>query len=181
MIHIRKLIPLVVILSLVGCQPQSKGNSYSVKRVSDGDTIVVNNGDKSDVTVRFACIDAPEVPHSNQEKSSQKLVDKNQFNWGVKAQARVQQLVKQGGERVILTITDTDKYGRKVAEVRLPKGTFIQETLIGEGLALVNRPYLRYCPSKAAIEQAEVEAKKNLRGVWKDPQFVAPWDYRRIK
>ncbi|MFB2876149.1 thermonuclease family protein [Floridanema aerugineum] len=181
MIHFHKLIPIALVLSLAGCNLFPGQNTYMVKRVSDGDTIAVSQGDKSNVTVRFACIDAPEVPHSNQEKNSQKLVDKNQFNWGVKAKTRVQQLVNQGGDRVILNITDTDRYGRQIAEVRLPNGTFIQETLIREGLALVNRPYLRYCPSKEIIEQAETDAKKNLRGVWKDPQFVAPWDYRRIK
>lgn len=181
MIHFFKFVPILLILSLTGCQLFPGQNTYRVQRVSDGDTIAVTQGNKSNVTVRFACIDAPEVPHSNKEKSSRKLVDKNQFNWGIKAQSRVRQLVNQGGDRVVLNITDTDKYGRQVAEVRLPNGTFIQETLIREGLALVNRPYLRYCPSKEIIEQAEIDAKKNLRGVWKDPQFVAPWDYRRIK
>ncbi|XWK89807.1 MAG: thermonuclease family protein [Phormidium sp.] len=181
MIHFRKLIPIALVLSLAGCELFAGQNTYMVQRVSDGDTIAVSQGDKTNVTVRFACIDAPEVPHSNRERNSQNLVDKNQFNWGIKAQARVQLLVNQGGDRVVLNITDTDKYGRQVAEVRLPNGTFIQETLIREGLALVNRPYLRYCPSREMIEQAEADAKRNLRGVWKDPQFVAPWDYRRIK
>jgi len=181
MIHFYKWIPIALILSLAGCNLFPGQNTYKVQRVSDGDTIAVSQGDKSKITVRFACIDAPEVPHSNREKNSQNLVDTNQFNWGVKAQSRVQQLVNQGGDRVVLNITDTDRYGRRVAEVRLPNGTFIQETLIREGLALVNRPYLRYCPSKEIIEQAETDAKKNLRGVWKDSQFVAPWDYRRIK
>lgn len=181
MIHFRKLIPIVLVLGLAGCKIFPGQNTYTVQRVSDGDTIAVSKGEKSNVTVRLACIDAPEVAHSNKEKNSRKLMDKNQFNWGIKAQSRVRQLVNQGGDRVVLNITDTDRYGRQVAEVRLPNGTFIQETLIREGLALVNRPYLRYCPSKEIIEQAEADAKKNFRGVWKDPQFVAPWDYRRIK
>ena len=181
MIHFRKWIPIALLLTLAGCELFPGKNTYMVRRVSDGDTIAVTQGDKNNVTVRFACIDAPEVPHSNQEKNSQKLLDKNQFNWGVKAQSRVRQLVRQGGDRVVLNITDTDRYGRQVAEVRLPNGTFIQEVLIREGLALVNRPYLKYCPSREIIERAEIDAKKNLRGVWKDSQFVAPWDYRRIK
>ncbi|MFB2934700.1 thermonuclease family protein [Aerosakkonemataceae cyanobacterium BLCC-F154] len=181
MIYFRKLIPIALVVGLAGCNLFPSQNTYRVQRVSDGDTIAVSQGDKSSVTVRFACIDAPEVPHSNREKNSQKLLDKNQFNWGVKAKSRVQQLVNQGGDRVVLNITDTDRYGRQIAEVRLPNGKFIQEVLIREGLALVNRPYLRYCPSREIIEQAETDAKTNLRGVWKDPKFVAPWDYRRIK
>lgn len=181
MINFRKLVPIALLISLTGCDLFPGQNTYMVQRVSDGDTIAVSQGNKGNVTVRFACVDAPEVPHSNKEKNSQKLVNKNQFNWGVKARSRVRQLVNQGGDRVVLNITDTDKYGRQVAEVRLSNGTFIQEVLIREGLALVNRPYLRYCPSREIIEKAELDAKQNLRGVWKDPQFVAPWDYRRIK
>lgn len=167
-----------LVFSLVGCDRFFGQSGYSVKRVSDGDTIVVADGGKN-TTVRFACMDAPEVPHSQKERESRKVLDKNQFAWGVKAQSRVERLVKQGGDRVLLTVTDTDQYGRKVSEVRLPNGTLIQQVLIAEGLALVYRPYLKNCPSAALIEQAEASAKKNLRGVWGDPKFTPPWEYRK--
>lgn len=90
----------------------------------------------------------------------------------------MQQLVKKGGDRVVLTVTDTDRYGRKVSEVRLPNGTFAQEVLIREGLAMVYRPYLKNCPSASILEQAEAEAKKNRRGVWGDAKFVPAWKFR---
>lgn len=167
-----------IVFNLVGCDRLFGKPTYSVKRVNDGDTIVVLDGNKN-ITVRFACMDAPEVPHTQQERYSRKLADKNQFKWGIKAQNRVQQLVKQAGDRVVLTVTDTDQYGRKVSEVRLPNGTFIQQVLIQEGLALVYRPYLKNCPSASIIEQAEADAKKNLRGIWVDPKFTPPWEYRR--
>lgn len=167
-----------VIVILVGCDRLFGPPTYSVKRVSDGDTIVVVDGDRN-ITVRFACMDAPEVPHTQKEKQSQKILDKNQFNWGIKAQSRVQQLLKKAGDRVNLKVTDTDQYGRQVSEVRLPNGTLIQQVLVEEGLALVYRPYLKQCPSASIIEQAEADAKKNLRGVWGDPKFTPPWEYRR--
>lgn len=167
-----------IIFSLVGCDRLFGPPTYSVKRVSDGDTIVVVDGDRN-ITVRLACMDAPEVPHTQKEKQSQKILDKNQFNWGIKAQSRVEQLLKKGGSRVVLTVTDTDQYGRKVSEVRLANGTFIQQVLIKEGLALVYRPYLKKCPSASIIEEAEADAKKKLRGVWGDPKFTPPWEYRR--
>lgn len=167
-----------LIFSLVGCDRLFGRTGYSVKRVSDGDTIVVVDGDKN-ITVRLACMDAPEIPHTQKEKQSRKILDKNQFNWGIKAKARLQQLVNKGGDRVNLTVTDTDQYGRQVSEVRLRNGTLIQQVLIQEGLALVYRPYLKKCPSASIIEQAEADAKKNLRGVWGDPKFTPPWEYRR--
>ncbi len=139
---------------------------------------VTDRGGK-DIKVRFACMDAPEVPHSTQERKSRKAVDKNQFKWGEKAQQRVQQLVKQGGNSVKLTITDTDRYGRQVSEVRLPDGTLIQEVLLKEGLAQVYKPYLKNCPSSDLVQAAEADAKKRRVGLWRDTKYVSAWEWRR--
>ncbi len=181
---IQKLLYLCLIslfiLGLQSCNPQNS-NQYSVKRVSDGDTITLTDSGGADVKVRFACVDAPEIAHTKAEKLSKKAVDRDQFKWGNQAQMRVEQLIKQKGNRVTLTITDTDRYGRKISEVRLGDRTFVQEVLVREGLALVYRPYLKNCPSAVAIEQAETEAKSNHRGVWSDTKFVEPWAYRRRK
>ena len=170
----------IFILALQGCNPQN-ANQYSVKRVSDGDTITLTDSGGADVKVRFACVDAPEIAHTKAEKLSKKAVDKDQFKWGNQAQMRVEQLIKFKGDRVTLTITDTDRYGRKISEVRLGDRTFVQEVLVREGLAIVYRPYLKNCPSAVAIEQAETEAKSNRRGVWSDAKFVEPWAYRHRK
>lgn len=170
----------VLLLSLSGCDLLFGPPSYPVKRVSDGDTLAVTDTEGNSLSIRFACIDAPEVPHSAKERQSRKAVDKNQFKWGEQAQARVQELVSTGGDRVVLTITDSDRYGRKVSEVRLRDGTFIQEVLVSEGLALVYRPYLKDCPSAALVEAAEATAKTAKKGVWQDSKFVEPWEYRRL-
>lgn len=165
----------MLVLSLLGC-----GSGNVVQRVSDGDTLSVTDANGKNFTVRFACVDAPEVPHSTKERNSKRAADRNQFKWGTKAQDRVKQLVKQGGDRVTLTITDRDRYGRSIAEVRLNNGTLVQEILAREGLALAYRPYFKNCPSASAIEQAETEAKQNRRGVWSDSQFMKPWEYRKF-
>ncbi|MFH7030996.1 MAG: thermonuclease family protein [Heteroscytonema crispum UTEX LB 1556] len=149
-----------------------------VQRISDGDTLTVKDAKGNKITVRFACMDAPEVPHSNKEKQSKSASDRNQFSWGAKAQERVQQLVQKSGDRVTLNITDSDRYGRKVAEIRLKDGTLVQQVLLREGLAKVYRPYLNKCPSRDLVEQAEVEAKQQQRGIWGDSKFVNPWEYR---
>lgn len=168
---------ILMIFSLISCHPFRP--EYSVKRVSDGDTITVTDAKGTDVKVRFACIDAPEVAHSAKEKASKIAAVRDQFKWGVQAQNRVKQLIKQAGDRVNLTITDSDRYGRQISEVRLLDGTLIQEVLTREGLALVYRPYLKNCPSAVIVEQAEVEAKQQRRGVWSDTKFIEPWAYRR--
>jgi micrococcal nuclease len=176
---IKYLTVALMLLLLVGCKPNVGTNNYPVKRVSDGDTLTVIDAKGKDITVRFACIDAPEIPHSQKEKQSKKTVDQNQFMWGLKAQERTQQLVEKANNRVILTVTDSDQYGRKVSEVRLPDGTFIQEILLREGLAMVYRPYLKNCPSADIVQSAEAKAKKNRRGIWGDTKFLPAWEFRR--
>lgn len=82
-------------------------------------------------------------------------------------------------DRVKLTVTDTDQYGRKVSEVRLPNGTFIQEVLLKEGLVQVYKPYLKNCPSASIVQAAEADAKKRRVGVWRDTKYVPAWEWRR--
>ncbi|BCL35374.1 thermonuclease family protein [Nostoc sp. MS1] len=171
----------MILLCLMGCERFFGATGDLVERVSDGDTLVVKDNEGNKVTVRFACVDAPEIAHTNKEKQSKRSRDRDQFSWGEKAQARVQELVKQAGDRVTLNITDSDRYGRKVAEVRLKDGTLVQQILIQEGLAKVYRPYLNRCPSKEIVQQAEAKAQQQKLGIWGDPKFVNPWEYRSLK
>ncbi|MCC3497431.1 MAG: thermonuclease family protein [Microcoleus sp. PH2017_15_JOR_U_A] len=175
---ITSLSAVALLFLLSGCPQKLPPNNYAVKRISDGDTLVASDAAGKDIKVRFACVDAPEIAHTNAEKNSKKAAYKNQFKWGNLAEQRMQQLVKEGGGRVVLTVTDTDRYGRKVSEVRLPNGTFAQEVLLREGLAMVYTPYLKNCPSATVVQQAEAEAKKNRRGIWGDSKFVPAWDFR---
>ncbi|MBD2456452.1 thermonuclease family protein [Nostoc sp. FACHB-87] len=171
---------VVMVLGLVSCDKFFGASGDLVERVSDGDTLAVKDAKGIKFNVRFACIDAPEVPHSQKERNSKLASDRNQFDWGAKAQARLQQLVQQSGDRVMLTITDSDRYGRKVAEVRLKDGTFVQEVLLKEGLAKVYRPYLNKCPSKDLVQKAEAQAQQQKLGVWSDSKFTNPWEYRSL-
>jgi micrococcal nuclease len=168
-----------IAVSLMACDKLFAPQGDIVERVSDGDTLVLKSADGKKLTVRFACVDAPEIPHSQKEKNSKITKDVNQFAWGVKAKTRIEELIKQSDNRVQLNITDSDRYGRKVAEVRLKDGTFLQQALLKEGLAKVYRPYLSKCPSKDIVEQAEAQAQQQKIGVWSDRKFLDPWDYRK--
>jgi micrococcal nuclease len=96
----RKLfsIAIVLILGMFGCAsrrevtaaPQASPlttsatpvqANYRVKRIADGDTITVVDGRGRDIKVRFACVDAPEIPHTKQERESYDLADLDQFKW----------------------------------------------------------------------------------------------------
>ena len=158
----------------------STQSNYQVKQVDDGDTITVTDASNQEIRVRFACIDTAEVPHSDTERNSNDPTDKDQFLWGNKAKERLESLIKIG-DQVKLNIVDTDFYGRKVAEVRLLDGTFTQQILVKEGLAMVYRKYLKNCPSATIVEQAEAEAKQQQLNIWGDSQFTPPWDWRHSK
>ena len=176
-----------IIVSLMACDRLFAPQGDMVERVSDGDTLVLKDADGKKFTVRFACIDAPEIPHSQREKKSKITKDVNQFAWGLKAKMRIEELIKQTDNRVKLNITDSDseallqadRYGRKIAEVRLKDGTFLQQVLVKEGLAKVYRSYLSKCPSKDIVQQAEAQAQQQKIGVWGDQKFVDPWEYRK--
>ena len=72
----------------------------TVLSVGDGDTIRVRTGNKT-VTVRLACIDAPEIKQSP---------------WGQQSSARLKQLLPVG-QTITLRPVETDKYNRLVAEI----------------------------------------------------------------
>ncbi len=105
---------------------------HYVRWVIDGDTIVLENGQK----VRYAGINAPEIPHEDEPGEP----------FGREALKRNIRLVK--GKRVLLEIAEEprDRFGRILAYVFLPDGTFVQEVLVEEGLAFVcyMPPNLKY-------------------------------------
>lgn len=143
--------------------PQSE--PWQVVSVSDGDTIKVKRGFE-EAKVRFACIDAPE--------KSQPL--------GRESRTNLQQLIDQAKGRVLLSVVNTDRYGRKVAEVFTVLGDGQEKFLQGEqllsGFAYVYERYLSDCPNAEAVRTAEALARNNRTGVWSG-NHVKPWDYRR--
>lgn len=191
------LIAAILVMGLVACQSRQEVTAplapipptnaapaqatYRVKRIADGDTITVVDSRGTDLKVRFACIDAAEVPHTKRERESYDPSDLDQFKWGRLARNRLTQLINQGGDRVALNIVDTDRYGRSVAEVHLLDGTLTQEVLVREGLAMVYRKYINNCPSAVVVEQGEAQAKKQRLNIWGDSQFTPPWDWRHSR
>lgn len=73
-------------------------------------------------------------------------------------------------------IHDTDRWGRKVAEVTDPaSGEVLNLAMVGAGRAAV---YARYC-SEPAYGQAQERARAGGLGIWNragEPQ--RPWDWR---
>ena len=166
-------------------------DTYTVKKVSDADTIDVIDANEEEFTVRFVYIDAPETPKGWGYKKVEDMNENNvlyqtQFKWGKEGTERVKQLVEQNGGQVKLRITETDtRYNRSIGEVYLLDGTFVQYTLVREGLAKIYYDYFNKCPRDLAITLllAEADAERQKRGIWQESKsdFIAPWLFRSLK
>ncbi len=141
--------------------------AYRVVNVGDGDTLRVSQGSSEpSITVRLACIDAPE--------SSQGI-------YGQQATRRLQQLLPIG-EAVNLTIHDTDRYGRTVAEVSR-NGVNINLQMVAEGQAVVYYRYLASCSptTQVQLRQAERLAQQARLGFWQQSRPILPQAYRHSR
>jgi endonuclease YncB( thermonuclease family) len=126
-----------------------------VLTVGDGDSLVVlQDGER--IRVRLAEIDAPErgQPWSRQAREAlrDKVLDK----------------------RVRLDVIDVDRYGRRVAHVWLGN-RHINRELVREGHAWV---YTRYLRDQSLVAD-EVHAREQRVGLWRLPEPVEPWRWRR--
>lgn len=161
-------------LSLAKEQPDTPITTKCT-RVVDGNTIVISGGDR----VRLIGIDTREVYQSGK-------LDKDAARTGTgKDKKTIQALGKQSSnytKRVLegnpirlvfdpanIYINHRDKYGRLLAYVYLPGGTFFNAQIIKDGYAYA---YTQF-PFKYVDEfrRYEREARENHRGLWADKVF----------
>ncbi|MCT0218733.1 thermonuclease family protein [Synechococcus sp. CS-1329] len=153
---------LLVMALLVTPACTAQGIQATVLSVGDGDTIRVLQG-KQRLTVRLACIDAPEMAQAPHGANSRNAL-----------QSRL-----PVGRVVQLNVKTRDRYGRTVAEV-ISSGN-INLAMVASGQAFAYRQYLGNCK---ASDFLEAESKAGLRGlgVWQlSGGILRPWDFRRAK
>lgn len=132
----------------------------SLVSVGDGDTIRVLTNKGQKVTVRLACIDAPETAQGES---------------GTNATMTLRMLLGSGP--LELNPFETDRYGRTVAEV-FANGRNVNLEMVGYGAAFVYRDYLGDCDANAYLD-AESRAEKRRLGVWRWNNVEYPWDFRK--
>ena len=120
-----------------------------------------NSGSR--VTVRLACIDAPETSQGVSGK------------WSTQT---LKGLIH--GRSISLKPQVKDRYGRTVAEIYVGSRN-INLQMVQVGAAYAYRQYLKQCDRNAYL-QAEATAAKSELGVW-GPYKPAqvPWKYRRSR
>lgn len=126
---------------------------HTVKWVNDGDTIVLANGKR----VRYIGINAPEIDYDNRRAQP----------FGYESRACNKDMVLKRKIRLEFDQERQDRYGRLLAYLFLPDGTFVNEALLQKGYAffLFKKPNLKYSPR---LLRAQLEAMKAGRGLWKN-------------
>lgn len=135
------------------------GGRAVVRRVSDGDTIrldVTAGRTGRDVRTRLLRIDAPELARDGHPDEC----------GATAARDRLRALLPEGDEVVVAwDVEPTDQYGRDLVHVWTDDGTWVNGTLVAEGLA---REVL-FRPNDAhddAIRSAEATARDRGLGLW---------------
>jgi endonuclease YncB( thermonuclease family) len=136
------------------------GYRATVVSVGDGDTLRVQADGRS-ITIRLACIDAPETTQSP---------------WGQQSRAYLMQRLPKGRQVRIQPHT-TDRYGRTVAEVI--SDININLVMVEDGQGFAYRSYFSGCDAKEYLD-AEFRASRHRYGVWQvEGGITRPWDFRR--
>ena len=149
---------------LLGCSllrpVQSADGRATVLSIGDGDTIRVLQGQQR-ITVRLACIDAPEMA---------------QAPYGAQSRAYLQTRLRIGSPVTLLPQT-VDRYGRTVVEVIGEVN--LNLAMVEDGQAFAYRKYLSQCNAQEYLD-AEYRASRHRFGVWQVPGGITrPWDFRR--
>jgi endonuclease YncB( thermonuclease family) len=129
----------------------SSDQLFWVKRVVDGDTLELENGEK----VRYIGINTPESVDPRRKVEC----------FGKEASEYNKALVEGKSVHLKRDISERDKYQRLLRFVYLEDGTFINEKLVRDGYASVST----YPPDVAkqdTFRTAEQEAKSEQRGLW---------------
>ena len=129
------------------------GEWYTVKRVLDGDTIVLANG----THVRYIGINAPEIDHEKQKAEP----------YGYTAKIFNKKLALSKRVRLEFDKERYDRYGRLLAYVFLQEEIFVNKALIDEGYAycLPRKPNIRY---NQVLMQSQRDAMSAERGLWRN-------------
>jgi endonuclease YncB( thermonuclease family) len=150
------------LLAAVAWLSASAARAATVVSVGDGDTLRVRDGGQQ-LTIRLACIDAPEMAQAPHGARSRELL----------------QRLAPVGAVVSLRVQTTDRYGRSVAEV-FRGNENLNLLMVRQGGAFAFQRYLAQCHALSYLT-AERQAEFQRVGVWATAGGITrPWDYRAV-
>jgi len=152
------ILMLFIFIAASGCGGTNEAETpfYPVVRVIDGDTIVVEYRGKEE-KVRLIGVNTPEIHHPN----------KGVERYGRAAASYTKKLLQNKQVRLEFDVQQRDKYGRLLAYVYLPDGTFVNARLVAEGYAQVMTvpPNVRHAGEFRELQRQACQANKGLWGI----------------
>ena len=131
--------------------------SGKIIEVYDGDTATLLTADNVKYKVRFFGIDAPEAAQE----------------FGIVSRDALREKIL--GREVSVMVVSSDVYGRAIGRVMIGS-RYINLEMAAEGMAWY---YKDYAANEHDLAEAESNARRDRRGLWKDPSPRPPWEYRR--
>ncbi len=178
----RRILTLLLIFPFLFAASHSQDKIYQVKRVVDGDTLLLTNGDR----VRLIGVDTPEVHdsdklHRDAERKGRDI--KTIKALGKKASAFTRSLVDKKEVRLEFDeanshIKHRDKHGRILAYVCLKDGTFVNAEIVrqGYGFAYTKYPFAYMQQFRRYEREARENEKGGVEGISSENKEV--WDVR---
>ena len=154
---------LATLLLFLACNLNATTLQGKVVHVADGDTIIVLDANNNQHKIRLQGIDAPEKAQAFGQKSKQSLH------------------LLMHSKQVSVEFQKKDKYGRTVGKV-VHNGTDICLEQIKLGMAWHYKKYESEQPKedRETYAQAELSARSQAIGLWKDKQPSPPWEFRKL-
>jgi micrococcal nuclease len=151
------LLALLIATPAIAAPPATETRlTLKVTSVHDGDTFTGINESNEQVKVRLDAVDAPELSQPYGQASRKALGD------------------KIFGKVVTVITKKHDRYGRTIGHVLIEKRDVNLE-LLKDGAVW---HYEQYDHNKR-LREAEASARASEKGLWRDANPVAPWDWRK--
>jgi len=164
---VKRLLPLLLALAAIA-PAKAEILEGKVIKISDGDTLVVLDASRKQHKIRVAGIDAPEKAQAFGNRARQHLAS------------------LAFGKAVTVEWQKQDKYGRIIGKVLAncdqpgcPRDAGLEQ--MKAGMAWWYRKYAgeQSAEDRERYEQAEQAARDGKLGLWRDPNPVPPWDWRK--
>jgi len=124
--------------------------------VHDGDTVTLLR-DRASHKIRLDGIDCPELGQAFGKNARQFSAD------------------LAFDKQVTVYYHEKDRYQRYLGTVITPGGQNLNRELLKAGLAWHYKDY----NSDPILAGLEIQARREIRGLWSDPRPIPPWEYRR--
>jgi len=159
---------LILLMTVLFLSPVSAGDYYVITEVLDGDTVIIDTGER----VRLIGIDTLEM-HPMIPADPYYAKEAFKFTKGL----CINEKVRLEYDEANAETKNRDKYGRILAYIFLDDGTFVNAEIVRQGYGFC---FARY-PFKYedAFKAYQAEARLNERGIW--PRFLKDPKVKRFK